>query len=287
MTYEDFKTRLSDSLTQELGAEVALSFGDLSCPGVNAHEAWAVSIPGRKLTPVLYPGYFFESMRSGTSFEEIIENIKDSVRYTDEDSFDPEEIKDYSQAKSHIVPRLIRTKGHEDWIHSHTYVPYMDLSVIFTYVIRAEGAEIVSFTVTDEQRDDWGVSVERLFYDSLETAPRLFPARIESIEEVLSLSESSEAPHNSFFVLTNSKKQYGAACMLYRGVLEDFARQMGESFYIIPSSVHEVLLLPESIGIPPEDMKEMLTDVNTSIVKPEEVLSDRVYHYDRDTKELD
>ena len=288
MTYEVFKTHLIDTLTQELGADVSLSVGDLSCPGISGtgQDACVITIPARRLSPVFYPGYFYQQFSEGTSLDEIVENIKDSIRYTSEDSLDFNEIADYNNAKNHIVPRLIRYEGHEVCLGKRAFIPYLDLAVIFTYVIKAEGDELVSFSISDDQMDDWGITVETLYADSVRTAQRLFPPRIESIEDVLSLSNDSDMYH-TFYVLSNSKRQYGAACLLYDHVMQDYAERIGEGFYVIPSSVHEVLLLPQSIGIGPSEMKEMLDDVNASIVKPDEVLSDRVYHYDKSRQSLD
>ncbi|MDD6550728.1 MAG: DUF5688 family protein [Lachnospiraceae bacterium] len=289
MKYSDFRSHLLDTLTQELGAEVQLSVRDLSGPEISGtgQDACVISIPDRRLSPVFYPGYFYQKYTEGTSFEEIIENIKDSIRYTSEDSLDFEQIADYQRARHHIVPRLIRGSGIKaERDGGRVEVPYLDLTVIFTYVIRSEGDELVSFSISWDQMNEWGITVEKMLRDSIETAQRLFPSSIESIEDVLSLTGAPDM-YRTFHVLTNCKRQYGAACILYDHVLGDFADRIGEGFYMIPSSVHEVLLLPESIGILPADMKEMLDDVNASVVKPEEVLSDRIYYYDRESRSLD
>ncbi len=87
-------------------------------------------------------------------------------------------------------------------------------------------------------------------------------------------------------VLTNSKRSSGAVCILYPGVLEEVAAErMGGDFYIIPSSVHEVILLPDDGRLLEENLKEMIFEVNRTKVDPEEVLSDNLYYYDAERKE--
>lgn len=279
MTYERFKTDLFDSLREELGDEVHISSEELSCPGVSSRDAYSISIPGSSFMPVFFPVDYYKRYSEGSSIHEIVENIKDSIRYTSEDCLERAEVEDYSRAKSHIVPRLISYERNWEGLDHRLFIPYLDLAIVFNYVIKAEGNEIVSFAVTDDKLAEWGLSIEQLYQDSLTTSARLFPYMIESIEDLLALS-GDEGDYNTFFVLSNSKRQYGAACLLYSSVLEQFAAQIGGGFYVIPSSVHEVLLIPEKLGIGPDELKEMLSDVNDSIVKPEEVLSYELYYYD-------
>ena len=73
--------------------------------------------------------------------------------------------------------------------------------------------------------------------------------------------------------------------MLYDGLLCDFARKVGRNFYIIPSSIHEVILIPDTLDI--HYMKAMVKEVNGTEVSPDEVLSDNVYRYDIDTDHIE
>ena len=74
--------------------------------------------------------------------------------------------------------------------------------------------------------------------------------------------------------------------MLYRGVLARIAEELNENFFVIPSSIHEVLLVPESAGFDRKGLEAMLQDVNETQLLPEEILSDNVYYYIRSAKRL-
>ena len=80
------------------------------------------------------------------------------------------------------------------------------------------------------------------------------------------------------YVLSNQEKLYGAACMLYPEVLSAFGEICGRDFYVLPSSIHEVLLVFAEEG-KEKELKEIVTDMNRNHVAPEEVLSDSIYHY--------
>ncbi len=86
-------------------------------------------------------------------------------------------------------------------------------------------------------------------------------------------------------ILSNQKKCNGAACILYPGVLEELAGKRGNLF-IIPSSIHETILLPDDETILAGDLKKMIHEVNTTQVSPDEVLSDSLYYYDAVKKEI-
>ena len=85
---------------------------------------------------------------------------------------------------------------------------------------------------------------------------------------------------NPLWVLSNVQRVQGASCMLYPGLLKQLAEKEGNSFYILPSSIHEVILLTDRKMETPEQLKDMIAEVNRTQVAPEEVLSDSLYYYD-------
>ena len=85
---------------------------------------------------------------------------------------------------------------------------------------------------------------------------------------------------NPLRVLSNVQRVQGASCMLYPGLLKQLAGKEENSFYILPSSIHEVILLTDRRMETPEQLKEMIAEVNRTQVAPEEVLSDSLYYYD-------
>ena len=80
-------------------------------------------------------------------------------------------------------------------------------------------------------------------------------------------------------ILTNSRKTYGACSILYPGMLEQLAERIGGDYYMIPSSVHEFLLVPAEREQDREELKKMIAEVNRTELPPEEVLSDHLYLY--------
>lgn len=86
------------------------------------------------------------------------------------------------------------------------------------------------------------------------------------------------------YIATNQNKTYGAGILLYDGLLDTVAEKLG-NFYVLPSSVHELIIVPEKFGHPFE-LKQMVEEINGAEVPAEEILSDKCYCYDAQAHEL-
>ena len=149
----------------------------------------------------------------------------------------------------------------------------------------------------NEHLELWGVTKEEVLKQAAENTPKLMQPQIKKMEdtirELFAIGEGEETKEFEIFmnemrenemripmyVLTNQKNLYGAACMLYEGVLEMFSQELGEDVYILPSSVHEVILVPASIAFPVKELKEMVKEINETQIPKEEVLSETIYKY--------
>ena len=128
----------------------------------------------------------------------------------------------------------------------------------------------------------------------LSRAGKKDPARVFCIEDLLGIffdgsafaanvleDDETEIRTDCLYACTNDVKMNGAGAVLYDGVLKRFAEKAGCDIYILPSSVHEVLLVASAMGIKPEDLKKMVKDVNRTTVSKEDFLSDNVFVYRR------
>ncbi len=97
------------------------------------------------------------------------------------------------------------------------------------------------------------------------------------------MNQEKNDDHMPLLVLTNKRKCFGASCILYRGLLEKFSERLGQGFYILPSSIHEVILLPENYVKHPDRLMKMVSEVNETQLALEDVLTDSVYYYERKT----
>ena len=90
------------------------------------------------------------------------------------------------------------------------------------------------------------------------------------------------------YIVSNEKKLNGASAILYKDSLQSIARRLNSDFYIIPSSVHEVIAIPYNDFTKKQEsfLKETIAFVNNTEVSTQDVLSNNLYFFSREDNEL-
>lgn len=137
----------------------------------------------------------------------------------------------------------------------------------------------------------WGLTEAQLFDEAKKNTPILLPYQFCPMRKLLReicpyAVDEGEEEEESLYVLSNKLRSFGAASMLYEGILEKVGQKLGENYYILPSSIHEVIVVPESKSPVKQDLEEMVREINETQVEEEEVLSDRVYYFSRKENRL-
>lgn len=171
-----------------------------------------------------------------------------------------------------------------------------DLALFYGIRVPAEknGAGIAA--IHNSQMEQWGISEEQLKKDAWANMRKQFPAVFQYIEDVIYGSQEEiplelgeldrEVTDRSMFVLSNREKVQGAAYMFDENILEKIAGKLNSSLIILPSSIHETIIMKETEDMDMDFMRGMVMDVNEMVVEPEQQLSDEIYHYDRGTHTL-
>ncbi len=196
-------------------------------------------------------------------------------------------LKDYSQVKDHLFIRVSDAKENEGVLKNAPHKEVDGLAV--SYHIAIEGMQ-ASTPVTYQMMEMYGVTAEQLHADALESTQKLYPVKYASMAEVMQqmmgiepdmaadMMPPMEGPQ--LMVLTNTQGMHGAGALFYPDQLETIAQQMGTDFFVLPSSVHEVLILPDDGSQDLDSLQFMVREINRTEVAPEDRLSDFVYHYD-------
>ena len=138
---------------------------------------------------------------------------------------------------------------------------------------------------------EWGIDRDTLYQEALQNTIKKNPVVINNVIDIILYNDKEmiEAyqPDDFYmqpyeqYVLTNKEKVDGATVLLYPDVLEQLAKNADSSFYILPSSIHEVILLLDNHDINAEELQNIVISVNREGVAAEEVLSNEVYRYDK------
>ncbi len=173
----------------------------------------------------------------------------------------------------HVCFRLARKNG--DGVTSgRPHRDFYDMDII--YFLAYPGRDgIIALNVTDEVAEMLGADEEHLWRMARVNTPRIFPAKVGDITEFLRVPGFGD-----MMIASNDRVYYGAGVLLYEGLCSAIAMQVGGSFLIIPSSIHEVILLEDDGKIPEEELADMVGNVNSIVLEPKDILSDSVYRFD-------
>lgn len=300
MNYETFCTQVQLRVQEMKGEDVCVCIQKTLKN--NGQEFMSLMIKDGKLDviPTLYLESFYRQYECGTCFEDVLEKILAVYEeYQWQGNLDFSFFFDFEQAKGRIVYKLINQKQNEKLLSKIPWFPVLDLAMVFYCLLPEEMEVKATIPIDHGHLQMWNVEPEVLYEAAYENTPKLLPFNIEPIRNVLErLVEEAEGrvsenlleevedniynlqeENGGMYVLGNKNRIFGAACILYPEVLRNFAKEKGKNLFILPSSIHEVLLVPDDGGFSIPEFKRLVREVNRTHVEWEERLSDSVYYY--------
>lgn len=194
-----------------------------------------------------------------------------------------------ANAEELLFYRIVNKYKNKEILSNVPYIPFLDLAVTFHFLCTTYEDGIQSFRIDNQIMKEWNLDIPGLFEMAHRNTCMLFPEKLMHMNDVLkefggnqfdSLCNSRE---DEMYVLSNEKGVNGASVLLYGRKISELSDLYESNIYIIPSSIHEVILMPENDGASAEELRSLVNDVNRSCVAEEDQLSDEVYIYDRDS----
>ena len=296
MKYKDFCQKLSSLLTSSFPENTFLNVQTVDQGNGILSEVLTIEAPGNNILPMFKLKDYYRSFTNGISLSEIGQEIS-HIYMMETSGYSPDigRLSDFSAVKGRIVFRLMGRAHNKRLLSRIPHRKFLDLAIIYELRLPMKDGLWGSALIENAQLELWSVSEEELYQAALVNTPSLLPYTLTSISELIrqigeGCAEPSFSPEEEgfwhfeegtvpMFVLSNQVKTFGAGTLLYPGLLEQFSRHLG-TFYLLPSSVHECILVPALAYVRPEDLRATVMDVNRSIVDAAEVLSDQLYIYD-------
>lgn len=246
---------------------------------------------GKDIAPTIYLDSFYELYTNGENIKNIIRQIEVIYEQNKNNvTFDVNILKHFDTIKDKIVYKVVNYRSNEKLLEQVPHNRILDLAVVFYCLLDNEYGRSATALIYNNNLKNWNVTIDDVYKAALKNTPDLLHSKISSMaalfekcgvnvdgEEV----DLKDYVPSDMYVLTNESKLNGAACILYENVLYDFAQKLGADLYILPSSVHEVILLPKLSMFEKDELVNMVKEVNTEGVAADEVLSDHVYEYNR------
>lgn len=190
---------------------------------------------------------------------------------------------DFDDIKDNLLNSLVQIEGNEDWLNAVPHKEIEDLALIYKIRLEPDG-DPDRMTITNDMVKMLGMSEKQFMEAADAVIPGNEPPVIKDIREVLGFFDKENDEPGPLYVATNPEAKEGAGVINYHGFLDHAAEQLNGDFTILPSSIHEVLLLKDNANISVEDLKDIVMAVNDGVVDPKDQLSNQVYHYDSRNK---
>lgn len=263
---------------------------------------------GVNIAPTIYLDSFYEEYRNGRTLVSIVNTISATYeQHKVEKNLSVDALSSFDSVKDKICFKLINAEKNQELLQDVPYVSFMDLAIVFYILVDQSVDGNATALVRNGMMQLWGnPDVDDIYKIAKMNTQRLFRGHVASMMEVMSgiIAEndnvdpdlvdaffSMDVYEDNFvpmFVATNKCKINGASVILYDGLLAEFARRIGGDFYILPSSIHETILLPATGDMDVDYLIDMVRAVNSTEVASDEILSDNVYKYiaDEDRVEM-
>lgn len=296
MNYEEFKDKVVEDVRRELETRTG-KFYDVQAHTVEKmnenYDAITVKPEDGIIGVNLNVEELYKAHEDGHSYDSVVDravSMADSSLNNHPD-FDLDAIKDYDQMKATLSMEVVSAGRNAELLDKVPHKDLEDMAVVYRFVVGDTENGRGSILITNQLLDSYGISAEQLHEDALKYAPVMRPAVIQTMTETLLEMMGPDAwdmipvlPNDPLFVASVPDKIQGASVLAYQDFMEQAAERVGGDFYILPSSIHEVLLVRDDGTFDRDHLVDMVKEVNETQVAPEDLLTDSVYHYDTKDK---
>ncbi len=298
LSYEEFQDVLKEKVQNKLDERIAVGITDVMKNNGVVLKGMTFSKEGEGISPTIYLEQYYVAYKKGADWAELVRKIVDIFHLgAKNEFFDLQAFLDFERAKEHIVYKLVNYEKNKELLEKIPHRQFLDMAVVYYYLVETEELSNATILIYNNHLENWNVTAGELDAIAKENTPKLLKEDLRSMTEVIrELLRKKGIPEEEIFteepeeevmyVLSNNTQVFGAAAILYSGVLKAFAKKVKKDLLILPSSVHEVIILPKSDDMNVETLRQMVMEVNSTQVEEVEVLSDNVYCYERKTDAL-
>ncbi|WP_026522971.1 DUF5688 family protein [Butyrivibrio sp. VCB2001] len=300
MDFETFRENLGRDVKETLEARTGTDFEveHRTAEKMNGnYEAIVVKPADSEVGVSLNASTLYRDYESGVPYETIAKGATDladrSLRNQPE--FDVDSFKDYDKMKGTLAMEVVSKERNAELLDTVPHKDIEDMSVVYRFVLGETPAGSGTILVTNQMLENYGITADQLHQDAMKTAPEVRPLVIEGMCEVLAkqmgvqdlemLGLNIPPEQEQIFVASVEGNVHGAGVLAYENFMEKASERVGgESFFILPSSIHEILIVPDNGIMDLRHLESMVREVNATTVDPSEQLTDNVYHYDAKEK---
>ena len=291
MEFNEFRERVKEALPDFLTDD--LRNAEIKDTAVNklqgeSYSGISVTPEGSRVGVSINLEDAFLDYQTGSQFTAVMNGLADNIVGTLGEQFDLGILADYSAVKDMLTLEVVGKDQNAEILQSVPHRELEDLASVYRIALGETENGNATVLITNEMLRNYGITPDQLHQDALDAAQHTMKYSIRSMDEVLtgmvqSMGIEQDQPvmfSSPLYVATTERDMFGAGVLAVPSFLEDAAEKLDGNFYVLPSSVHEILLLPDRFAPEYQLLKEMVQDVNANEVDPKDRLSNNVYHYD-------
>ena len=300
MDFNEFKEQFTEDVKQGLadaGIDAKISINTVEKMN-ETYEAMTVTPEGSNVGVNVNMEKFFEVYENGTPYEDVVDKAVNVIEggFANQPTVDVAALTDYDQMKDKLIMEVVSAEANADMLDKVPHKDMEDMAVVYRFELDSNDDGRATVLVTNQLIETMGVTPEQLHADAMENAPELKPAVIKGMSEVMAemmgmstedlamMGMPMDPADEQMYVASVPDKIHGAGVLAYQDFMDQAAERAGGDFFILPSSIHEVLIVPDNGNMSLSDLEAMVKEVNATQVAPADKLTDSVYHYDSKDK---
>lgn len=290
MMYELFIKEVKEAVESKVGTGFDVTVNKVTKNNDLVLDGLVIKAADTNIAPTIYLNSYFDKFSDGVmDLDDVVESIIDTYSRHNSVTFDISTFTDFDAVKNRICYKLVNTNANEKLLEDVPHREMFDLSVVYYVMVSVEDGATGSILIHNNHLGFWDVTENDLYeYASINTS-KILPVNIKSMFDTLSeMVDMEDLPDTDDFmyVLTNKEKLQGASTILYPDVLSAFADRKNANLWLLPSSIHEWIIVCDDGNMNRETLSEMIQEVNSTQLAVDEILSDHPYYYNRTTKVL-
>ena len=295
MSMEGFCKCVQMDFQKQLGDRYSVTVKDVVKNNGMKLKGLIIQAPHQNICPTIYLEYFYQMYCENQADDDSLKDIELAIFRTylrdgNNKKIEMSWFMEWSKVKERICCKLINYESNRELLKQLPHIQVLDLAVVFYYSFQDSILGSGTIQIYNSHLEMWGVTKEELLEVAKENTQKLFPCVIDSMMQVVKEmmraeglpydAEDFSATESPMYVVSNKQKEYGAINLFNVELLRDFANTKNKcNFWILPSSLHEVLLVPDDGNVGVAELLNMVTEVNSTQVMPEEVLANSIYKF--------
>lgn len=290
MDYIEFREEIFNILQELIAKDVSIEL--VEAEKLNGCIRYGVmfSCASLRYAHTIYLEPFYRGFKNGKTLDQL---AKDVLKCFEEENaevpVDLDKFQCYESAREQVYCKLINAEENQKMLQDTPHVMFSDFAIVTYFEVNSTAIYKGSILIKEHYLQQWGITAEELLENALEHTLKSKGVVFLSMAEVLAdfyhnnVGEINKEPNEKMYVLTNKDKHLGAVLIYFPKVMKWIAQTLGEDFYLLPASIHEWIIIPQSAVVDEKQLLSVVRNINLYEVLEEEVLANDIYFYSDST----